>query len=397
MSTPESARATEEHKAGGASAPAAANIDSITILKCATGAASKRVIAWPGSGPVIENYNAGLKFFFKEFPASNVSELSAVLRGAENVSQALVIRGAPRDGLDSTKPHRRLKANFVTPPAGRRWILIDFDKIPLPPGVRLQQDVSAVCEHLIGRLPSEFRDASCHWQLSTKAGLFDPSIVSMHLWFWLDRPIPDAELKRWARSWNDKSGIKIIDEALFNDVQAHYTAAPQFVGMPDPFPVRSGLRWKDAGDVPLRLPKGRVAPARTTGVHQSGGFDEILAEIGDLPGGQGFHMPIIRAVASYVATHGRQETDIEALYEVVRARVLAADQSSHDVGYVEEMASREHIIPAITTAISKFGDTDSSRRKSRQIEGIAPHFEQKPTSVGEASAQLQDAIDDFFG
>ena len=302
-----------------------------------------------------------------------------------------------------TQQHRRRKTNFQTPHAGRRWILIDFDKVPLPPGVRLQQDVVAVCEHLIGLLPAEFREVSYHWQLSSRAGLGDPAVVSMHLWFWLDRPIPDAELKNWATSWNEKAGAKIIDTALFNDVQAHYTAAPEFIGMTDPFPVRSGLQCKGMDEVALRLPpppqrqaRGRSNTTGGKGIDSSGGFEAILEQIGDHPGGQGFHLPIIRAVASYVATQEGAGIDVEALYEVVRVAVVAANHSNHDDDYIAWMASREHIIPAITSAIDKYGNADSPRRKSRQIEGIPPHFTSKPASVATASFRLKTAIDEFF-
>jgi hypothetical protein len=400
MSTGESAHTTGEQTAVDSAGAALVATDSITILKCDTGTASKRVIACPGSAPVIEDYNAGFKFFFMKVPVSNLKEMSEALRAAETVPRALVIRGAPRAGLEPTKPHQRLKTNYVTPPAGRRWILIDVDKIALPPGMSLHQDVDAVCEYVVGLLPDEFHDVSYHWQLSSRAGLGDPAVVSMHLWFWLNRPIPDVNLKRWGKWWNERSGKKIIDTALFNDVQAHYTAAPLFVGMTNPFPVRSGLRSKGADEVALKLPpvSARKTATRAASVESSGGFDEILSEIGDHPGGQGFHNPIIRAAASYVSTHGRDETNVEALYEVIRTRVLEAeaDRAKHDDAYVDEMASREHIMAAITTALDKFGNADNPRRKSRLIDGIAPRFKANPISVEEASRELKAVIDDFF-
>ena len=114
------------------------------------------------------------------------------------------------------------------------------------------------------------------------------------------------------------------------------------------------------------------------------------------PGGDGFHKPIIRAVASYVTTHGSEATDVEALYELVRGRVLEADSSAHDAAYVEQMASRDHIVPAIEQAIVKFGKPDP-RRKSRQIPGVAPHFKTKPRDAGESSAMLKNLVDGFFG
>src|SRR3989442_2673136 len=128
--------------------------------------------------------------------------------------------------------------NSKTPHSGSNRIYIEFKKNTLPPGLRLRQDISAVCDHMSGLLPTEFHQASYHWHLSSSAGITHPSIVSLHLWYWLDRPVPDALLKAWALRWNAKAGTKLIDPALFNDVQPHYTAAPTFAGLIDPFPER---------------------------------------------------------------------------------------------------------------------------------------------------------------
>jgi hypothetical protein len=190
---------------------------------------------------------------------------------------------------------------------------------------------------------------------------------------------------------------------LFNDVQAHYTAAPTFVDMDDPFPVRSGLTRKAVDEVALELPR----PARTSRsrLPRSGesrgepgvGFEALLAQIGDHPGGTGFHRPVIRAAASYAATNGREGTDVEALFAVIRARVLMADRSKHDDAHVEQMARREHIIPAIEQALCKFAKPGDPRRKSRRVSGVRPFFSAKPLPAAEASALLESVISQFFG
>lgn len=127
-----------------------------------------------------------------------------------------------------------------------------------------------------------------------------------------------------------------------------------------------------------------------------GGFEAILGQIGDHPGGQGFHLPIIRAVASFVATNGA-DIDIETLFDAVRARILAADRSSHDDRYVEHVASREQIVPEIARAIAKFGHKSPARHKPRQIPGVPPHFTGRALSADAASALLKEEIRSFFG
>ena len=59
--------------------------------------------------------------------------------------------------------------------------------------------------------------------------------IRVHLWFWLERPCSDDEMKAWL------SGCP-IDLRLFNPIQIHLTANPRFVdGAVDPYPKRSGL------------------------------------------------------------------------------------------------------------------------------------------------------------
>ena len=60
---------------------------------------------------------------------------------------------------------------------------------------------------------------------------------------------------------NARAGMKLIDPALFNDVQAHFTAAPVFEGLVDPFSVRSGLVRKEVDEVALKLPAPKAAYA----------------------------------------------------------------------------------------------------------------------------------------
>jgi hypothetical protein len=324
----------------------------------------------------------------------NIRELSRLLQNLERMPNVMVIRGEPKDSLDLQRGVRRRKTNFVTPPEGRRWIMIDFDKIPLPTGMGVAHDAKAVAEYLVSLLPPEFHDASYHYQLSSSAGLKDASVASMHVWFWLDQPWPDKELKKWAKAVNADAGRKLIDPALFNDVQPHYVAAPVFEGMKDPFDTRSKLVCKARKSVAISAINPQMHMAETTAPSVAGerapGFEAILARIGDHPGGDGFHEPIIRAAASYVAANGKEGTDSEWLYETLRKRVLEADRSQHDDdAYVEHMASREHIMAAIEGALEKYGNA-SSRRRARVLEGAAAHYPAVETESGDSARHRLD-------
>ena len=391
-------------------------LDHITILwtepgKIATkqfSRASKR------SEITFSQYDAGYLFTaLKPIAINSIAELSEVLKFLEKQHRALVIRGAPDSdeiiGRHVTRTGSGEGINFIgnfrTPAAGRYYIEIDVDKYNLPPGWKLNQlSGDKICEHLVRLLPNEFHNASYHWQLSSSAGVFDNTKVSIHFWFWLTSPVPDADLKIWAMHVNAAAGFKLIDPSLFQHVQAHYTAAPIFKGLADPFPIRSGLVQKAQKSVSIVLPAPQPqlcsqppqsSPKLASGGSAESGFEYFLSLIGDHSGGSGFHYPIIQAIASYVATHGAEDTEINILYETVRDRVLAADSSQHDSVYVEQMASREHVVPAIEGALKKFGAAYRPR-KTKLHKDLTSHYKANPISVEEAQKQLEAQVASLF-
>ena len=110
--------------------------------------------------------------------------------------------------------------------------------------------------------------------------------------------------------------------------------------------------------------------------------------IGDHQGGDGFHEPVVKAAASYVGEHGAVGTDPEALYLLLRNAVLTANATNHDPETVADRASRDHIMPAILSAITKFGSQSTARRKTKLHAGVHPHFTSEPISVAEAQRRL---------
>ena len=378
--------------------------DSMTILVCAPSYTASKKFVDDGKGGIQKvDYNAGMYFGVMEKPISDIQTLSKWLLALEGMPNAFVIRGKLIDPPAPDTGIQRLKLNFATPAGGRRWALIDFDKIPLPEGLYLAKDTPAVIEHLVSLLPAEFHDCSYHYQLSSSAGMGGSDKVSAHVWFWLTDPWPDDKLNSWAKAIKEKVGYKLVDPALFNDVQAHYTAAPVFDGVDNPFPVRSALveKAKDAVSIKqIDVPVSVSSLSNNSGPIESGpGFDGWLARIGDHPGGEGFHEPIIKAIASYVSTHGREGTNKEVLFETIRRRVLAADRSRHDDDYVENtMASREHIIQAIDGALKKYGDQPSSRRRSRVVDkGVVAPAVRPVVSAEDARKNLSSLLDTIIG
>jgi hypothetical protein len=372
-------------------------------------------------GTVVDkkDYDAGWKFgVLIPMSVSNIADLSVLLLAVETEQQFFIVRGAPIETTlvgnwvqrTGSGDGARFKGNFKTPHRGRHYILVDIDKFPLPQKLSLKHDTRAVCEYLIGQLPHEFHNVSYHYQLSSSAGMGNTRQVSMHLWFYLNRPIPDSQLKAWAKTVNKAKGIKLIDDALFQHVQVHYTARPIFTGMPDPFPVRSALVKKEIDEVNLDLscvptiPVHAVKPSSSNRSAQApihkqgsiGGFQTFLSMIGDHPEGDGFHHPLLRAASSYVGEHGREGTDKEALYELLHTATLTADASRRSPGELAQRASRDHIMPMIESALEKFGDEKSARRKSRKIDGVFPHYVVTDNCAAAATHELEEILNSVF-
>jgi len=370
-------------------------LDTLTILECSRSCTASKQIVRKADGEIeIKGFNAGKFFRVQTVPVNGIDELSAALKQLETMAKTFVIRGTLKEAVDPMKSYQRLKVNFLTPEQGKWWVLIDLDKLPVPGGAT----VIAAIEHLVQKLPSEFHDVSYHYQLSSSAGFSAPGTLSAHVWFWLTDPWPDQKLKAWAKKVNQAAHCKLVDTALFNDVQAHYTAAPVFHNVDDPFPTRSALVRKERDAVSIceiAEPEREVFKAARP-IDGATGFEAILSQIGDHDGGDGFHEPIIRAVASYVSTHGRDGTDVEGLYETVRDRVLAADSSQHDTEYIQHMASREHVVPAIQGALTKFGETPPSRRRSRVVENIRPPKKTLTLGATEAYESLSSIIESII-
>ena len=391
------------------------SLDTVTILWAAPGKQATKQFskASLGAETTVKPYDAGYLYFVAEpIGVNSIEDLSTVLTIIEKYPQALIIRGEPVSidiiGKDVTRTGsgqgESFEGNFKTPVEGRHYLEIDVDKFILPKKWQLNRaGIGKICQHIIHLLPPEFRDASYHWQLSSSAGVFDNTKVSLHLWFWLAKPVPDTALKAWAKRVNDSAGRTLIDASLFQHVQPHYTAAPIFTGMPDPFPIRSGLTKKQSDSVDLQVPPpdasdctADAASDTSFKTREGKGFNYFLNQIGDHPGGDGFHLPIVRAAASYVAENGADGTDIQILHSAIRQQVLNADASKHSQADVADRASDAQIGSAIDSAIRKFGNSATQRRKSRRIEGLKPHFEGEYQDVLEIQSSLDAILDRFF-
>lgn len=224
--------------------------DTLTVLRCGPESRATKVIE---DRKVIRDYNCGQRFSVEEIPVDSFAEMAATLDRISRDPRRFVIRGRPLPGIDRNWHFRRSAekwgATRAYEPCARRWLGIDVDGVAEPAGLDFAHEPGEGIEHVIGLLPDPFADASCWWQATSSAGI--KAGIRCRLWFWLSRPIDDAECKGWL------PGAPVVDTSLYQPVGVHYTAPPIIRSGPDPMARRQGTRQglDDMVDVPAKLPR----------------------------------------------------------------------------------------------------------------------------------------------
>jgi hypothetical protein len=248
--------------------------ETVTVLFSAGPVMTK---TWKADG-TIEPYSRAWQVEPKERPVAGLRELAALLNELSQDPRCCIIRGkfigheavAKSGALDDIKRERaaagkvdRLRAGFV-PRKGQLFedrpqhaIMLDVDGFRPVLWNSVNEAEDACLEFVKHALPEEFQGVSFYWALSGSAG--HPSAegkLKAHIWFWLEQPYTSAQLRAWA------DGISDIDRTIYQPVQVHYIAQPQFdEGVPDPVEVRSGLYVGPRGDI-AALQIGSVVLAR---------------------------------------------------------------------------------------------------------------------------------------
>ena len=371
---------------------------TVTVLH-SSGANFRKTFSYAGAA--LKSCSADFRAYFvaESFEVADLDGLSTLLHKLENDPARFLIRGHVIDGVDLTQRLRRRIADGLSSPQEApfkdlpiSWLMIDVDKYPIPKNIDLLTQTLQAVEHIVQQLPKQFGECSYHYQLSGSAGVNYTDRISVHLVFWLDRPATSSQLKTWAKAVN--SDNKLIDDSLYNPVQPHYTAKPSFpVGFEDPFEGRrSGLIKKSKPCVSIDFSVVETVTQQRKTVPQKNfegvsGYANILNELGDGIGGQGFHSPLLRGVASHVSVNGREKAEAtrESLKDDLRTRIDAADSSNHTYEDIERYKTDAVLDGLIDSAIAKYGDEKS----------CPAHFDVVEQSIEEAEAKLDKTIDDF--
>ncbi|MBW8003058.1 MAG: hypothetical protein FVQ80_13735 [Planctomycetes bacterium] len=155
-----------------------------------------------------------------------------IIRGVPDIEVARSAMLDPDDNLVKGEVRPSLIQNckrqlrlFVEPTGGNKWVMLDFDDLAVPQGVGNPNTLAAIEWAIREHLPNEFHEASFIYQFSNSAGLIQPNGspykagLCVHLFFMLDNPITNEQLKTWLAD-------SPVDKSLFNPVQVHFVANP---------------------------------------------------------------------------------------------------------------------------------------------------------------------------
>jgi hypothetical protein len=270
-----------------------------------------------------------------------------------------IVRGHPSKTTDLECDVRRIVRGDGTGtllPAVRRWVTLDIDGVTAGPDCIIPFEFSPdepeeMALAVVDLLPGIFQGVSFHWRYSSSMG-FKGDLVRLHLSFVLDTAISDDDLKRYFNTFNESffqvHGRRLVDPALFNPIQPHYTAAPVLDGVTDPLNKRSGTYHVEQEVVALSnewiIDEGTDETARR--------YIEFFDRIGDDK--DGFHHPIMQGVASWINHHGEPEAGGRSeLKRLVRSYIDDANVKERSTSEMDRYKSDPFLDHLIDGAINK--------------------------------------------
>jgi hypothetical protein len=207
--------------------------ETLTILRATHGGRLAKIIS-PGH---IRPYDNVKYFDAMTVSVGSLDDIADVLRTLIDNPSAAVIRGELANGATAAlnirrllHPDRKTGEEATLRECPHRWIALDVDSVARPHHVPAD-DLTSCAHFAVTTLPAAFHDARCVVQATASHGI-KPG-VRLRLWYWLDRPVSCAELKRWL------ARTRSVDVGSIGPVNLIYTARPIFLdGAVDPLPGR---------------------------------------------------------------------------------------------------------------------------------------------------------------
>ena len=320
--------------------------DTVTIITSVTD--NQIVKAFGGSEHQSLKFSPGEKFLVTQHPVHDLQSLASVIGGLEDKLTKAVIRGRPL--LPENCPVARQSQNFSS--TSHHWCMIDIDSLLWDGDL---QDHEATLAYATSQLPVTFQQADCWYHFSSSMGI--KAGIRVHLWYWLDRPCSDAEMKAWLSGYP-------VDLRLFNPIQIHLTANPQFIGgASDPYPKRSGMFEAGNQITTVSIPDDLESRAISLAVmskarsrSKSGCLDPV---------------EVIRDPETGLAIDGREQLMFLLSNDVMRELVTAEKAPSEDA-LTEELWAR-FCQEADITAVNERGSWTIADARSKARARLAEH------------------------
>lgn len=287
--------------------------DSVVVLSHPTALATKRFWLGPDGTLRTDAYGEGKYFQAETVPLAGLADLADLLGLLRQNPRSFIVRGEIIPGTQLDRLRRAKKPKGDEPAClreyPRRWLMVDVDggNVAARPDWSTPEGCAAAADACLRLLPPELRAAGYVWQCSSSAGL-KPG-YRFHYFFWLDRPLGEAELERWGAFVNDTAGRKLLDLAVFRTVQPLYTADPVFDHVLDPVAQRMGYVPGAEAVLPKVTAKGDAWKRLLEPLYYESN-DEI-------------HNHVMRACASYFCANG-PEADPVLLRQALDAAVARA-------------------------------------------------------------------------
>ena len=268
----------------------------------------------------------------------NLQGIAGVLEEKRHSPREVLIRGGVLK--HAPKQHRRksVRAGRAVVDVARTWLMVDIDSAVAGESVPADWmgDPEPVVRSIVkNHMPEAFHDAGvvAHWSSSMSPRGGTPKV---HLYFLLSRALYSIEAKGWlAREAHERK----IDGALFQPVQQHFTADPQYIlhddtRRPDPL-GETRVTLVDGPDVIVPASFETFTPPQREGGHPSENPDrpyrdlpwrEAVAMTGE--DNMGYHDWIMRVV---IPNYWRQE-DVPQKSEL-QAALLAVPFTDIDRHY----------------------------------------------------------------
>jgi len=278
--------------------------DTITILTSTTDNYLSKAFSGEQYDPF--GFKPGSTFTTSAVSVADLDSLVAILHSLEAEPTKTIIRGSPI--TDVNKVVSRTKGQFCS--AKRQWCMVDIDSLAWDGS----DDPKAMLSFAIQQLPSEFQSIDCWYHFSSSMGI--KAGIRVHLWFWLDRPCSDDEMKAWLSGYP-------VDLRLFDPIQIHLTANPRFIdGATDPYPNRSGLFSAGSGVSTVPVPSDlatRAATIQAVSKQRSSGKTGLLDPA-----------DIIRDPVTNLAIDGREQLMFLLSTQVMQQLVTAEHTPSEE-------------------------------------------------------------------